>query len=431
MFRRLWTGLPKDAVFASGLEGLGARLTARRTRYFINQDDEVRSIENPDNYFKFFVNRNPRVNQRQRFEFDAALRGVIHQRLLDEGLEMRRLPLGAGPDEPHVCILASPDLARSTRVVVLFGEPTHHLGVLAGRVASGPGGINKGSMVSVVRELRGQAPSPPAMVIADPAELYWWPEGRRGLTVADSAAIPLPSLVHAGRRYRRDRNGVPGNGSPAEHVAYMFDVFLRRELGAGARLSVVAVGQSCELVTGFLDDVDNAARWLGNMDGMLLLGTVYPVETLRNDHLRSFLAKRSRAYIISPEPVNTPLAPPTGNPEENIPPLGSPSYSSAEPFYTERILISALQPALRYLADVASPDYQNDEIVLAEKPPEPLGLNPDTEDWHAVPEDEKPIVGVADADSMREQVSKARRFRKILETGRIPDSDSSDDDAVL
>ncbi|KAG5928631.1 hypothetical protein E4U53_002610, partial [Claviceps sorghi] len=366
-----------------------------------------------------------------------ALRDVIHRRLQDEGLEKRRLPLGAGPDEPHVCVFASPDLACSTRVVVLFGEPTHHLGVLAGRVANGPGGINKGSMVSVVRELRSQFMGqgghfpPPGIVIANPAELYWWPEGRRGLTVTDSAAIPLPSLVHVGRRYCRRRNSVPGNGSPEAHVAHVFDDFLRRELGEGARLSIVAVGQSCELLTGFLDDADNARRWLGNMDGVLLLGTVYPVDTLRNGDLRSFLAKkpqRSRAYIISPEPVNTPLAPPTGNPEANIPPLGSPSYSSAEPFYTERILISALQPALRYLRDVASPDFQNDEIVLAK--PSARGESPASEDWQAVPEHDKPTVGVADADSMRDQVRKARRFRRMLETGRI-DSDSSDDDGVF
>ncbi|KAG5997175.1 hypothetical protein E4U54_002431 [Claviceps lovelessii] len=415
MFRRHWTGLPPDAV------------------YFINEQDEIRSIENPDNYFKFFLNRNPRVNQRQRFEFDGALRHIIHQRLQDEGLEKRRLPLGAEPHEPHVCIFASPDLARKTRVVVIFGEPTHHLGVLAGRVANGPGGIDKGSMVSVVRELLRGDSSQLGIVIANPAELYWWPEGKRTLTVTDSAAVPLPSLVHVGRRYCRERNGVPGNRSPEEHVAYLFDWFLGRTLGgSAARLSVVAVGQSCELLTRFLDDAENASRWLARMDAMLLLGTVYPVETLKNDDLKRFLAQRSRAYIISSEPINTPLAPPTGNPFGNIPPLGSPCYSSAEPFYTEKILITALRPALRYLHDAAaSPDYQNDDIIVAGTPltaPQDEDTNDGHKDWHAVPEHERPTVEVVDGESMKTQVRNARRWRKILERGYISDTDSSDDE---
>lgn len=37
------------------------------TSYFINEDDEVRSIENPNNYFKYYLSRNPRWNDRQRF----------------------------------------------------------------------------------------------------------------------------------------------------------------------------------------------------------------------------------------------------------------------------------------------------------------------------------------------------------------------------
>lgn len=40
------------------------------SRYFVNAEDEIRSIENADNYFKFFINRNPRINDRQRFHFD-------------------------------------------------------------------------------------------------------------------------------------------------------------------------------------------------------------------------------------------------------------------------------------------------------------------------------------------------------------------------
>ncbi|KAG5976041.1 hypothetical protein E4U58_006376 [Claviceps cyperi] len=429
MFRRHWTGLPKDAVFPADLEGLG---------YFVNEEDEIRSIENPDNYFKFFLNRNPRVNLRQRFQLDGAVRDIIHQRLQSEGLEKRQLPLGTEPHEPHVSIFTSPNLSSKTRVVVIFGEPTRHLGTIAGRVTHGVGGIDKGSMVSVVRELRKHVsskedPSPPGIVIANPSESYWWPEGQRSLTVADSAAIPLPSLVHVARRWCPDRDSVPGNRSAEEHVSYIFDELLRGELREDAKLSIVAVGQSCELLTRFLDDAENWNRWLGRLDCMILLGTVYPVETLQNNDLKSFLAERSRAYILSSEPVNTPLAPPIGNPYAGISALGSPCYSSAESLYTENIFLSALQPALQYLQEIATtPAYLNPEIIVAERPePSDNDLRDDQETWHAIPEQEKPAVGVIDAASMRAQVKRARRFRRIVKGDQNPDTDSESADDEL
>lgn len=40
-------------------------------RYFVNDVDEIRAIDNPDYYFKFFINRNLRINMRQRFEFNC------------------------------------------------------------------------------------------------------------------------------------------------------------------------------------------------------------------------------------------------------------------------------------------------------------------------------------------------------------------------
>lgn len=44
------------------------------SRYFVNDQDEIRSIENPDCYFKFFINKNARTNERQRFGFNRKSR---------------------------------------------------------------------------------------------------------------------------------------------------------------------------------------------------------------------------------------------------------------------------------------------------------------------------------------------------------------------
>ena len=75
----------------------------------------------------------------------------IHSRLEKQGLQKVLLPLGATLTDRHVPIFATPDLKSKSRIVVIFGEPSQDLGVIAGRIANGPGGIDQGSMVSVVR----------------------------------------------------------------------------------------------------------------------------------------------------------------------------------------------------------------------------------------------------------------------------------------
>lgn len=85
MFRRRWSGLPADPVFQPDFKELGYVLFSTRSsfwlsyiraeltccRYFINEIDEIRSIENPDYYFKYFLSKNERWNERQRFAFNC------------------------------------------------------------------------------------------------------------------------------------------------------------------------------------------------------------------------------------------------------------------------------------------------------------------------------------------------------------------------
>lgn len=57
MFRLHVSGLPPDPVFPQNLTELG---------YFINEDDEIRSIRDPQYYFNFFLSKNSRINAVQR-----------------------------------------------------------------------------------------------------------------------------------------------------------------------------------------------------------------------------------------------------------------------------------------------------------------------------------------------------------------------------
>ncbi|PHH79822.1 hypothetical protein CDD80_3683 [Ophiocordyceps camponoti-rufipedis] len=388
MFRRHWSGLPKEVFFPTDLKELG---------YFVNDDDEIRNIEAPDFYFKFFLDHNSRINHRQRFVFDHALEDIVHLRLEKLGLNKVRLPLGVKEDERHVPIMASSDIASKSHVILIIGEPCQELGVLAKRVASGRGGIDKGSMVSVVRALQRQPSSAddaaaPGILLANPGQLHWWPEGRRALTTVAKDAVPLPSLVHRGSRFVSGLHDVPLNEDPEAHVRYVCRQVVERLVRPDARISLVAIGQSCELLTQYLDDADNWAAWESRLNSMLLLGHLWSDDGLGNPALKDFLAKRTRAYLVSDLPLDLPLAPPAGNADEGIPKLGCPCYSSSEPFYTELILIRALESVCSYIqAAATTPGFENPPIVVTKRPP------PDEVaevDWEKIPQEEKPVVYV-------------------------------------
>ncbi|UKZ56730.1 hypothetical protein TrVGV298_010571 [Trichoderma virens] len=417
MFRRLWSGLPKDASFPSDFKGLG---------YFINDQDEIRSIEDPDNYFKFFIDRNPRICARQRFEFNHALESVIHERLEKEGQQKLLLPLGIPTTEPHMPIFVAPNLETKSRIVVIFGEPTQELGLVAGRVANGAGGINEGSMVSVVRALASQRSSPddasaPGVVLANMGQTYFWPQGNRAITVLASSYLPLPSLLHKGIRHVPALNDIPGNEGPEQHVKYIFGEVLRSMASEKAMVDVIAIGDSCEIVEKFLDGKEAWEVWGKRLSSLILLSPVCEADGLTNEQFKDFMTKRARGYLVCPEPLGTPLAPPEGNSELSIAPLGFPCFSSSEPMYAETILIRARSHILSHIQDVAmDPGYENPAITPIDCPPPAMT----EQHWDDLPEEDKPVVEKVDPAEFKEQVKQAKRWRKFQETGKAPDTDS-------
>ncbi|RMJ05209.1 hypothetical protein CDV36_014130 [Fusarium kuroshium] len=398
MFRRRWSGLPKDASFASDLEGLG---------YFVNDEDEIRSIEDPDCYYKFFISKNMRVNERQRFHFNAAMQDVIHERLMKRGL--LRIPLGT--EEKHCPVFISSTTATAARIIVILGEPVQNVGMLAGRVASGPGGLTKGSIISVVRAIAKQkgtthAPCPPSVVIANMGERHWWPEGKRAITVADSTDIPLPSLVHTGRKYIKELNEIPGSETADAHMATVFKNIA--EWNDFAKIDVIAIGESCEVALKFFEDKENWDKWGDRMSGMLMFGTVYNTEKLTNDGFKKFLAEAAR-----------------GNPSLSIEPLGCPCLSSGEPHYVECIALRVLEPALAYLQEIAlTKGFVNPEMAVAERPPTDFT----DEDWTKLPEENRPGVTTSDQEEMKKRIKELRRWKKFEETGQAPEWDSDDEE---
>jgi hypothetical protein len=65
MFRRLESSLPGDFEFPTDLKGLG---------YFVNENDQIRMIKDPNQSFHFFISKNERYMQRHREAMDGKTR---------------------------------------------------------------------------------------------------------------------------------------------------------------------------------------------------------------------------------------------------------------------------------------------------------------------------------------------------------------------
>ncbi|KAI1392340.1 Arb2 domain-containing protein [Hypoxylon trugodes] len=359
MFRRKWSGLPADPQFPSDLEGLG---------YFVNDIDEIRSIENPENYYKYFLTRNMRWNDRQRYAMNQAVQKIIFDRL--EALRMHKiiLPVGSQGDtsKPHVPIFISPNILSASRVVVIFGETVQDLGALAHRTIGGPGGITVGSILSVVHGLQKQRASatdsrPPGIILANMGEFMWSPQEKRTLTRSAFDAAPMQSAVHNGHTIS-SKNKVPGNEDAHKHVHYIFDKIIPHFASDKAGIDVLGVGDGADIVEQYLDLAPVWNIWKKRINCLALVGGLLPLWELGNqEFISTFLRNKTRAYAISVEQVGTVLSGPDGNPNtRSFTQMGCPMFSSGEPHYTERTLITSRDVVLEWLQEVAlTPEGQD------------------------------------------------------------------------
>ncbi|CAK7273446.1 hypothetical protein SEPCBS57363_005656 [Sporothrix epigloea] len=360
MFRRLWTGLPVAPRFPTDLEKLG---------YFINEEDEIRNIEDPKYYFKYFIDRNAYYN-------DTAIQRVVLDRLATLGVHPVRLPLGAREDEPHVLVLATKDLDTADRVILFVGETAQELGILAHRVISGGKGIEHGSVISMVRRIRGpeavnsaatNKTALPAVLITNPGELFWWPDAQRSLSLHAIEGMPRPSAAHLAPRIFSGQNTIPDHETADAHVASVFrDLLTRDGATSPARITAIGVAGGADALETFLDDPERWRRWGPYIDSLVVLGGLYEEQHIKTDTFRKFLRQRGRAYIASEADVDTPVSGPDGNDQAaRTTRYGCPVHSAGTSWLTELMLIEAQESILAWGSIVASsPNYVNPEIDI-------------------------------------------------------------------
>ncbi|KAH8886790.1 hypothetical protein GQ53DRAFT_844719 [Thozetella sp. PMI_491] len=363
MFRRLWSGLPKDPGYPSSLDGLG---------YFINGEDEIRCVDDPKSYFKYFLTKNPRWNDRQRFAMNEAVQEVVHHRLVNEGLIKVLLPLGVAElSRRHIPIFVSSDLGCKSRVVVIFGQSIQDLGIIAHRIIGGRGGVNKGSMVSIVQAIQKQVSSPsdsnaPGIILANTGQTWWWPEGKRALAPICRHAIPMASAVHWGRRVDISRNSIPKNSSPKEHIQYLFEEVILTFVNSNATIDVI---DASDIVETYLDSTWDS--WEGRVRSLAILDGFTNKDNLVNERFKAFLKDRARAWVQSPEALDYPISGPEGNPNiAGFTNYGCPVFSAGPALVSETVLIEASESILGWIQEVAvTPGYKNPYIeVIAADP---------------------------------------------------------------
>ncbi|KAI5289507.1 hypothetical protein KEM52_000761 [Ascosphaera acerosa] len=329
--------LPRDFEFPADLEKLG---------YFVNENDQIRSIEDPDQPFRYKVNTNERYNDVRKEALNACVREIVLSRLRALGLQKLRLPVGSSETAPHVPVLITPAAFTAKRVVVVLGAPAQDLGIWAYRTV-GAEGIDAGSAVNFAREAlsapSGTASPPPGdapgLVLANLGQLTWHRRGGRAVSLATWDALPRASAVSPAYR-RTARNEIPGNKDWSEHVAYLFDQVLGKLLPQTTRFDVLAVAEGCIGAATYLSE--NWSAWEHRISAICMADPPSYLPYTCSAPVQEFLGRRARAYLLSDEALDTPV--------EGAAQLGVNCYSAGEGAFAECIVPAAYKSMLKWLA---------------------------------------------------------------------------------
>ncbi|KAJ5212135.1 uncharacterized protein N7498_003781 [Penicillium cinerascens] len=345
--------LPPDPEYPVELKKLG---------YFITEKDLIRQTANPEAEYKYKINRNDRFNIKHREAMNEAVRGIVLPRLEDAGLKTLRLPHRDGnpprdsfPTEAHVPILISPNLSKTPRILVVFGEPIQDLGIWSHRTINRDG-INIGSAVDFTKAVLGEGKgkvatdgsgnrTDVALILANTGQLLWHCATSRAITTSTWLANPRPAgnYDQAKMSYR---NMIPGNKDWREHVAYVFEKVLWKSLGPSTRVDIIGMSEGGLGAINYL--TEHWEKWRPYISAMCLAD---PLQSTNIDlnmakladstSFPAFMSSRCRAYIVSQDEAD--------KPQIGYRHHGCKCYSSGETQNSEGILPRAWPHMLAWL----------------------------------------------------------------------------------
>ncbi|KAK4943569.1 hypothetical protein LTR10_016863 [Elasticomyces elasticus] len=305
MFRRLPHTLPPDPVFEPALDKLG---------FFVNEADQIRMTKNPEQKYQYAVNKNDRVNEVYKQANNTAIRKIVQDRLSGVGVETVRLPLGVSENQNHTPILVSKDISSRDRVILFFGGRHQEPGVLSWRVI-GEEGIKVGSLLDFINAAMFSPPptpdhSTPGIIVANPCQLLWYRGGARAVSENEWLNLPRASAVYEPFRLDAIKNRIPENSTYEEHVKYVFEHVLPELVKKNAKIDIIALEYLGSAVIEYL--ASDWWFWTSRVTGVSLISPQHKVQDLIEDgaptEFVEFLSKRSRAYFVSLEKIETPIS---------------------------------------------------------------------------------------------------------------------------
>ncbi|KAI5288769.1 hypothetical protein KEM54_004892 [Ascosphaera aggregata] len=346
--------LPKDFTFPSSLKELG---------YCVNENDELRSINDPQQPFRYRVNVNDRYNEVRK----EAVNGKQIKSFLssyDRGM-FEMLP-HLTVTMPHVPILVTPSIFTNKRVIVVFGDPTQDLGIWACRIINQQT-INSGSAVDFAKEVLQQEKegggqnddddkSRPGLLIANLGQLTWYCHGQKAVSLATWEALPRESAVEPSRKMTA-RNVIPQNKTWNEHVDYIFREVLGKMVPQTTKFDVIGVAEGCIGTVNYLSE--NWEQWKTRISAICMADPPSYMPYNCTLDLLQYLGKRSRAYVMSNKPINTPVP--------GYAQFGVNCYSAGENEFAEHIVPRAYKSMVKWLNIMhANPALEEKPLVLNE-----------------------------------------------------------------
>lgn len=230
------------------------------------------------------------------------IRRITLTKLKALGLEPVCLPLDAAATEPHLDILCSPDVSKARKVLILapdaFGSS---LGIWSLRVCTDTS-LHTGSMLAIATAALENGYS---IVIANPSQLFWDPNLGKALThVSWKARERSEATAKPSATLDLEASTIPGNASPEEHLASLFD-YLSTTLHPETAVDIIAVGYTARGILEYLHD--NWATWEKYVHALALAESAHTLRDLRNPRFRTFLASMCRNWVVAREPLGEEL----------------------------------------------------------------------------------------------------------------------------
>lgn len=299
----------------------------------------------------------------------ACIRELLEPRFL-ASLNITRLPLKSSATDPHVPVLTSANLATAKRTIIYFGEESQDLGIFAYRIL-GQNTLSAGSaldFISAVQSSRDDV----GVIIANLGQLLWYRRGQRAVTRTSWNALPRKTAVSDPFQIHPVKNHIPGNEDWTAHVKSVFEEVVLKMANPQAKLDIIGLGDGASEAVAYLQShwttwkdrvqaiaVGAGYNWAGDKvhepEFVKFWGKVcslFQCAIFSINHLTNLGSlQRARAYLLSPEPVDTPLS---GRED-----FGCNCYSSGGEIFTECIMPQAHKAMLAFFKLVADvPGYQ-------------------------------------------------------------------------